>query len=137
MSLALPVLFHWSPVDRRKGIINRGLRASTPTMVESYEKVAQGPRQLRVAEGFATAEAVCLGTSPSHAWALCGALWGRTGETWDLWQVSLDTSDRIRILENDDDGFRLGEIRVLNDIPKSRVWHVGTRTVGSRKWSHA
>lgn len=132
MSLALPVLFHWSPLDRRERIIRRGLRMSTPTLVETF-RGAEGPRRLQRATGFVTQKAVCLGTTPSHAWSLCGAIWGEQGEVWDLWQVCLHEDDQIRIYSHDTDGHRVGEVRVLNNIPKSRVWHVGTRTVGSRK----
>lgn len=136
MSTALPVLFHWSPAERRVKITRNGLRPSTPTLVETFAG-AQGPRSLERSEGFTTAKAVCLGTTPSHAWSLCGAIWGHKDEVWDLWQVTLDTDDKTRIMENPYSGYRLGEIRVLNHIPKSRIWHVGTRTVGSRRWSHA
>lgn len=135
MSLALPSLYHWSPVDRRDSIVKRGLRPSTPTLTETFEEEGIGPRKLRPSNGFVTAKAVCLGTTPSGAWSLCGAIWGQRGETWDLWQVSLDADDTVKVLEFE--GFRLVELRVLNRIPKSRVWHVGTRVIGGRRWSHA
>lgn len=83
----------------------------------------------------ATELGVCLGTSPSHAWSLSGGIWGERGSVWDLWQVLIGDDDEVHPLSFY--GNRLDEIRVLNRIPKSRLWHVGTRTVGSRKWSHA
>lgn len=135
MSLALPVLFHWSPADRREKIIARGLRSSTPTLVETFSDKATGKRRLLASVGTETRKAVCLGTTPSHAWSLCGAIWGQRGETWDLWQVTLHTDD-MAVTMPSDIGYRLGEIRVLNNIPKGRVWHVGSRTIGARKWSH-
>lgn len=135
MSFALPVMYHWSPLGRRSKIIRSGLRASTPTIVDVYEE-AVGDRKLQKNCGVETVKAVCLGTSPSHAWSLCGAIWGAEGETWDLWQVSLGADDTVKILESNV-GFRLGEVRVCNNIPKGRVWHVGSRTVGSRKWNVA
>jgi hypothetical protein len=135
MSLPLPCLFHWSPEDRRERIIQRGLKPSTPTAVENFDETPTGPRKLLPSVGFTTVKAVCLGTTPSHAWALCGALWGQAGETWDLWQVTLAQDDQVHVLPIH--GYRIGELRVLNRIPKSRIWHVGTRVVGARRWSHA
>lgn len=134
MSLALPVLFHWSPVDRRKKIVRSGLRASTPTLVETFADKPVGKRQLMASLGHETIKAVCLGTTPSHAWSLCGAIWGERGETWDLWQVCLHEDDHVEI-HSHPEGHRLGEVRVCNDIPKGRVWHVGSRVVGARRWS--
>lgn len=134
MSFVLPVLYHWSPLDRREKIARRGLRASTPTLTEVFAAQATGNRNLRKSEGTETVKAVCLGTSPSHAWALSGGIWGKKGSVWDLWQVNLDTSDCVRFMPNDE-GSRLGEVRVCGNIPKGRVWHVGQRTIGVRKWS--
>lgn len=134
MSLPLPCLYHWSPRDRRRSIIRHGLKPTTPTLVEVFGAEPTGPRKLLPSQGVETIQAVCLGTSPSHAWSLCGALWGQQDETWDLWQVNLDDTDTTHVLGCD--GHRLGEIRVANRIPKSRVWHVGTRTVGKQRWSH-
>lgn len=132
--MILPVLYHWSPFDCRERIIKRGLRPSTPTAVEQFDCKGVGPRRLRPSRGFVTRKAVCLGTSPSHAWSLCGALWGERGSTWDLWQVDLDETDEV-IAMPFDDGHRLGELRVLNRIPKRRAWLVGSRTVGAQRWS--
>lgn len=134
MSLVLPVMYHWSPEDRRSKIARRGLKATCPTITEVFDTQPVGPRRLGASIGHKTVKAVCLGTTPSHAWGLCGAIWGQRGETWDLWQVCLDEDDTVEILSSEI-GHRLGEIRVCNDIPKSRAWLVGSRTIGSRKWS--
>ena len=120
----MPVLFHWSPVDRRDSISRRGLVPRSPatcsTIVEDIHndpEVAEEYRQL----------AVCLGTSPSHAWHLSGYLYTEGSPEWDLWQVVLDDEDFVIPLPFE--GFRLAEIRVANRIPKKRVWYVATRTV--------
>jgi hypothetical protein len=118
MSLVLPVFYHWSPEASRKAIVRDGLRPTCPTEVHGESQ-----------------KAVCLGTSPSHAWSLCGALRATQGDVWDLWQVSLDEDDWTIPLPFF--GYRLEEVRVANRIPKGRVWHVGERTVGARRWSHA
>lgn len=116
--------------------MKRGLRPSTPTHVERFADVGKGPRRLLPSLGCDTAKAVCLGTSPSHAWGLCGAIWGERGSTWDLWQVNLEEGDKVITMPSDA-GHRLGEVRVLNRIPKSRAWLVGARTVGAQHWSMA
>jgi hypothetical protein len=137
VSLPIPSLYHWSPLDRRDRIVKRGLRPSTPTAVERFEEQGAGARMLRPSLGFDTAKAVCLGSSPSHAWSLCGALWGERGSCWDLWQVTLVDEDDTVVMPSDEGGARFGELRVLNRIPKARVWHVGTRIIGTQHWSHA
>lgn len=135
MSIVLPVLYHWSPEHCRAGIVRRGLTPRCETAVERFGSRGLGERKVLPHEGFETVKAVCLGTSPSHAWSLCGALWGQRGETWDLWQIALDDGDECIAMPWE--GFRLGEIRVANRIPKSRVWHVGSRTIGPQRWSAA
>ena len=115
MSLVLPPLFHWSPHTAHEGIRRRGLRPSCPTASAHHD------------EG--TVLAVCLGTSPSHAWWLSGNARDTCGGTWDLWQVILDEADDVHVLPSlGVDGHRLGEVRVANRIPKSRVWYVASRT---------
>lgn len=111
MSLVLPVLYHWSPSKHRAAIIRRGLRPTCPTATRFDDSTL----------------AVCLGTSPSHAWSLSGAVFGEKGEEWDLWQVTLDEGDEVHPLPFF--GHRLDEIRVANRIPKRRLWLVGTRAL--------
>lgn len=122
MSLVLPCFYHWSPVDRRKNIIKRGLRPTCPTATILSPPLPGGAR---VIDPDATVYAVCLGTTPSHAWSLSGALYAKKGAQFDLWQVSLDEADEVHPLPFY--GNRLSEVRVANRIPKSRVWHVATR----------
>lgn len=135
MSLVLPPFYHWSPRSRRDRIIRSGLRPSTPTLVERFADEAVGDPPLRPSLGYETARSVCLGLSPSHAWSLSGALMASRGSRWDLWQVVLEDTDEVIAMPFQ--GHRLEEVRVLNRIPKSQVWHVGTRVVGPRRWSHA
>lgn len=124
MSLVLPVLYHWSPAECRPRINRRGLRPTCPTAVPVGLPM---PGDARIVDPDATVRAVCLGTSPSHAWSLSGALWAERGAVWDLWQVTLDVDDEVHPLPFY--GHRLGEVRVANRIPKGRIWLVGQRTV--------
>lgn len=110
MSLVLPVFYHWSLAAHRPSIVRRGLRPSCPTSTRYEESTL----------------AVCLGTSPSHAWSLSGAVFAEKGDVWDLWQVGLDDGDEVHPLPFF--GNRLEEVRVLNRIPKRRLWLVGQRT---------
>ena len=123
MSLVLPVLFHWSPTRHRKSITRLGLRPSTARA-----------SAFRPSDDDEAVGAVCLGTSPSHAWSLSGAIFGEVGDEWDCWQVALDDGDAVYPLPFY--GNRLKEVRVANRIPKSRVWLVGSRTMASR-WGAA
>lgn len=126
MSLVLPILYHWSPERCRKSILRNGLRPSCPT-ASRFD--AKGQPVDDDDEGSFLA--VCLGTSPSHAWCLSGDLLAGYGDTWDLWQVVLDDDDEVHPLPFQ--GYRLDEIRVANRIPKSQIWHVGSRTVNDRR----
>lgn len=117
MSLVLPVLFHWSPVERRKQIIRHGLK---PTCADGRLD-GEGDEHAEIIR------AVCLGTSPSHAWWLSGDVVADPGSVWDLWQVPLDEHDEVHPLPFF--GHRLQEVRVRNRIPKRRIWLVGQRTV--------
>jgi hypothetical protein len=104
-------LFHWSPAARRLAIQRRGLRINSRPAVHSFRC------------GY-----LCL--SPSQAWALSAGIFGERGEDWDCWQVTLDTTDEVHVREFW--GNRIEELRVHNDIPKSRMWLVGSRTVPTR-----
>lgn len=126
MSLVLPPLYHWAPSERRAGIIRRGLLPRTPTGVTIGPTFARTNRGPRPYDPDGTTVAVCLGTSPSHAWSLSGALCAERGAVWDLWQVTLDDGDEVHPLPFW--GYRLDEVRVANRIPKRRVWWVAERT---------
>jgi hypothetical protein len=112
----LPVLYHWSPRPRRKQILRYGLRPlqrSTCTFSEDDEF-----RQ----------PMVCTTTSAAEAWSLSAGIFGKPGQTWDLWEVYVAQADEVHIQPYW--GNRIIEVRVANRIPKSRLWWVGDRTIG-------
>lgn len=115
--MILHPLFHWSPRQRRLAIRQVGLRIHKPPTV-STERC-----------GY-----ICLSQSPSQAWMLSAAAAGGRGEDWDCWQVTLGHDDQIEVRPFH--GNRIEELRIHNDIPKSRLWLVGTRTVPprGRRW---
>jgi hypothetical protein len=108
--LILHPLFHWSPAARRPGILRYGLRVNEQPTCDTVPW-----------------DRVCCCMSPSHAWALSAAMFGNIGEEWDLWQVQLDKNDDVR--PECFTGNVIGEIRVHNAIPRSRIWYVGSRHV--------
>ena len=126
MSLVLPPLYHWSLSDNRESIRRHGLKPTCPTATTVGPPIV-GTTSVRHVDHEATKKAVCLGTTPSHAWHLSGNLFGDNGTEWDLWQVVLGEDDEVYPLSFQ--GYRLSEIRVVNRIPKSQVWYVGSRTV--------
>ena len=131
MTLYLPAVYHWSPEKHRKSILRGGLRPTCHTAVWH--------RPLKPGEdvGHHTYDipeesllAVCFGTSPSTAWDYSGALSAERGETWDLWQIELVEEDEVHVRPTW--GNELDEVRVVNPIPKSRCWFVGSRTCPKR-----
>jgi hypothetical protein len=109
--MILPVLYHWSPVDRRDSIRKEGLVPFSEPTVQS---------------GHLFFPYICLGASASCAWAYSGDMdWVSEIEIWDLWQVVLGENDEVRFRPTY--GNRLEEIKVYNTIPADRVWFVATR----------
>jgi hypothetical protein len=109
MSERLGSLYHWSPIDRRDAIRERGLVPGSRSTVASGEL------------GY-----VCLAPSPRHAWLLSGDLeWTSEVEEWDLWQIQLADSDDVRVRPHW--GWTIQEVAVHNAIPPDRVWWVGAR----------
>lgn len=134
MTLVLPAGYHWSPQRCRKNITKRGLRPTTPTAVWVRPfRPGQiiGHHEADLPDQ--TLLAVCLGTSPSTAWALSGALTAERGETWDLWEVEIAEDDEVHYRPTV--GHDLDELRVVNAIPRRQLWLVGHRTVGARRWN--
>lgn len=113
MGMVLHPLFHWSPAERRASIARRGLRTGRPPTCSTE-----------------ASDELCLSLSPSQAWSLSAAVFGQRGQEWDLWQVVLDVDDEVVVRPFH--GNRLGEIRVRNNVPRSRLWLVGTRSVPLR-----
>lgn len=136
MSLGLPPLYHWSRAAARPAITKRGLKPTceTAVWVRPYRPgVVVGHHRADLPED--TILTVCLGTSPLTAWALSGALSGERGEEWDLWEVEISADDEVHYRPHI--GTLLDEVRVANRIPKSRVWRVGSRTIGAQRMSCA
>jgi hypothetical protein len=107
--MRLGVLYHWSPTDRRAGILEHGLLPAQPNTVASC-----------------ALPYVCLGFSPAGAWAISGDTIDDPEEvSWDLWQVQLDLTDQVAI--QSEFGPVLREVNVANPIPPARMWWVGTR----------
>lgn len=105
------LLFHWSPVERRAGIIRRGLEPGRLSVCNTWR-----------------APYTCFADSPGWAWALSAGI-KKHHDEWDLWCV---WSDRLTEYEEiPGDGSRGGrphEIRVYHRIPKSALWFAGTRS---------
>lgn len=116
------VLYHWSPRDCRSRIVRRGLvpRQKSSRCVADPDEVDDFRQPL-----------VCLSSDPKTAWSLSGSVFGKPGQTWDLWQVKVDKTDDLRTLPTYG-GNHIGEFRIANRIPKSRLWWVGERTIGAR-----
>lgn len=131
MTIVLPRLFHWAPVEARAGIVRCGLKPRTPTAV-GYRPIPNDPLRGHIVEDVEpdSVLAVCLGTSPRTAWNYSAAF-GELGSEWDLWEVRLEETDEIHFRPFI--GYWAEEIRVANPIPKSRVWWGGTRTRAKRR----
>lgn len=97
-------LFHWSPVERRKAILRRGLV----------------PRSIS-RDGEWRAPHVCFAETPSLAWGLSGGL-SETAADWDLWMT---WSNVARFKPRAD---LPQEHRTRQRVPKRELWHVGTIT---------
>lgn len=111
--MLLHPLYHWSPVERRAAIARRGLRVSSRPTCDSIRW-----------------DRICASLSPSHAWAHSAGIVGERGSEWDLWLIQLDHSDEVHVQPLY--GNLIGEIRIHNSIPKSRLWRVGSRTIALR-----
>jgi hypothetical protein len=126
-------LYHWSPAANHDRIQKRGLKPTVETTVHMHP-VPVNTGHSESDDELETFMAVCLGTSPSVAWALSGVWSAERGETWDLWEVVLEDEDEVHI--RTEYGQFIHEVRVLNKIPRGRCWYVGSRTVKARgsKW---
>lgn len=105
--MRLGLLYHWSPASRHYEIKDQGLvPGSTPT-------VASVPLDY-----------VCLGFSPSGAWAISGQTYPDV-VAWDLWQVQLADDDNVTV--RPEFGPVLCELMVHNKIGPDRMWWVARR----------
>lgn len=118
MTDQLGVLYHWAPAARHDEIRRLGLQPYSPPCIGGVE-----PHEWANGCGH-----VCLGTSPSAAWQLSGALDYEhltEIEEWDLWEVRLGERDEVRV--RSEFGPRVWEVKVYNAIPPDRVWWAATR----------
>lgn len=104
-----PVLYHWSPTCRRKGIEREGLK----------------PGKLSV-DGSWRPPFVCLATDPMVGWALSGDFHPEVPE-WDLWAVRLKEGHHIEVMYDDCYEDLVKEIRVYDRIYKRGVQYVASR----------
>lgn len=110
-------LFHYSPTLRREAIRQHGLRVSSEPVVHT-----------------AAMPYICLSQSPSQAWVLSAGACGDPGQDWDCWQVTLALDDEVEVRPFF--GNRIEELRIRNDIPHSRIWLVGSRSVPTSGQRH-
>ena len=108
MTTYIGQLYHWSPKDRRLGILQNGLQLMSKATV-----------------GSVAFPWVCLATTPSCAWGLTLAEDRMEVEVWDLWQVTLTEKDHVNILS--DWGPAIREVRIHNGLPSDRLWWIGER----------
>lgn len=106
-------LFHWAPSARRGQIERWGLRP--------------GMRNTTASEGGMPYGVVCLGDSPSWAWALSAEMSWTPDGPWDLWQTALDLLTDPIVLPNPDRSSGVHEVRTEHRIYKRDLWFVGTR----------
>lgn len=111
MSLHIGTLYHWSRKRNRESILRDGLRVLEPCS-DGVEWRAPW---------------ICLGSTPSSAWALLPSYGNEDGdpETFDLWQVQVREGDDVQI--RGDFSPLIREVRVLHGLPPDRVWWAGER----------
>lgn len=102
------LLFHWSPMDRRKQILRYGLRPYCRSTTNVQWK----------------APYVSFATSPSLAWGLSGDLRPDI-DSWDLWQTWADRVSSYEELSFNET--TEAEVRIYERIFKRDIWYVATR----------
>lgn len=103
-------LFHWSPRERRNGILRYGL-------VPGKKETSSTGRY----------NCVCFADSPSWAWALSGEMRWTPSGVWDLWQTSLDLLTEPVILPGAERSSGIYEVRTEHRVYKRDLWYVGSR----------
>lgn len=105
------ILYHWSPVSRRKQILKQGLCPNKISRCGQWKPPY-----------------ICFSQSPSTAWG-ASAMMDRRPMSYDLWMLWSDHLEGYETL-------KLGnntEYRVYHRIPKRNIWLVGTREYIPRK----
>ena len=108
-------LFHWSPIERRPQILRHGLRPAQRSTTNSDDWRAPH---------------VCFADTPSWAWCLSAGCVGAPGSEWDLWQTWFYELDGRKVIRDATRPSGIYEVRTTVRVPKSALWHVGTRTRG-------
>ncbi len=112
MNLQIKTVYHWSPSENRKSIMQDGLQIASPS---SHEP-----------NGYFSY--ICLSTTSSGAWNLLPVDPVEYGkDKWDLWEVKLSETDHVNI--RGDHVPNINELRVNNTIPPDRVWWVAERNI--------
>lgn len=110
-------LFHWSPTDRRSGILRRGLCPGSLSLAREWRPPY-----------------VALADEPWIAWLLSGRIHPEIPD-WDLWMVyAADLIGWEVIFDTFRDTGRpyVKERRVYHRVPKSAVHWIGTRNEDHR-----
>lgn len=108
------MFFHWSPIERRPGILRRGLLPGQ----WSRDRLWRPPY-------------VCLSDRPSLAWGLSGGMDREDGPVaYDLWQVDLSEVSGYEEIYDDRYG-TVKEVRVYERIYKRNLFYLATRQVRS------
>lgn len=112
-AVLLGQLYHWSPADRFHSIRAHGLVPGSPqvTCTRAHPHI-------------------CLSPDPLTAWELSAQVVIDTGGAyarvaWDLWQVTLDKRDEVRIPAMY--GPHIAEVQVDNVIPPVRAVYLARR----------
>lgn len=111
--MRIEVLYHWSPSENRRSILQYGLQLYSPPVVHS---------------GIQVAPYLCFGVNPLAAWSLSGSInfeYLAEIENWDLWQVFLAETDSVCVLPHW--GPEIREVRTRNSIPADRCHYLATR----------
>lgn len=112
------MLYHWSPVERRKGILHDGLCLRKPAQLLDWR-----------------APYVCFARYPTVAWALSATHSGKSGD-WDLWCCWSDVASPYETLSGAREpkvSWWLTEYRCHHRIAKCHIWHVGTKHFQKRQ----
>ena len=109
------MLYHWSPVSKRKSIMRDGL---CPHRISN--------------KGNWRSPYTCFCRYPSTAWGLSAN--HNKIKRWDLWCCWTDAVGKYETI-NFGGKWWMTEYRVRSRIPKSKVWHVGTRVFKSARHS--
>lgn len=105
------ILYHWSPISRRKQILKKGLCPGSKSRCGQWHPPY-----------------ICFSDSPSFAWG-ASAVFSRESGEWDLWMVWTDRLEGYEKLP----GNKPAEYRVYHRIPKRDIWFVGTREYRPKK----